>query len=151
MSIYTGRGDSGETCGGEKCECNIESIGKIDELLASMDFSLVTKLDLSDRFNIIKNKLAGICSNLALNKSEVNINENDVKLVENWINELPRVSSFVNFKTEQATRVNECRVRNRALERALVKFSKEKQIDSKILAYINRLSDYFFVLAASLN
>ena len=46
---------------------------------------------------------------------------------------------------------NVCRTVCRRAERCIYKINKSGEIDAKILKYINRLSDYFFILSRKLN
>ena len=53
--------------------------------------------------------------------------------------------------TMAAAQTHVCRTVCRRAERRIVALSEEATISPEVLQYINRLSDYFFVLAKKLN
>jgi cob(I)alamin adenosyltransferase len=61
---------------------------------------------------------------------------------------LPKLSRFVlPGGNEAAARAHICRTVCRRAEREVFRLKKKYPIDQRILSFINRLSDYFFVLA----
>jgi cob(I)alamin adenosyltransferase len=79
-----------------------------------------------------------------------------VKWLEQAIDRLndraPPLTSFIlPGGSEPAARVHVARASARAAERAMVALAASDPVNPQALAYINRLSDYLFVLARSIN
>jgi cob(I)alamin adenosyltransferase len=70
--------------------------------------------------------------------------ENEINRMEE---ELPKIDKFLIFKTEKSVKLNWVRTMVRRAERRIVALSKKESINPKLMAYINRLSDYLFMLA----
>jgi cob(I)alamin adenosyltransferase len=164
MKIYTKTGDSGQTSllGGSrvaKHHLRIESYGTLDELNSHIgflrDYSLGHKitaelLEIQDRLFTLGSLLAS-----EPGKSKVKIPEitgKDVEFLENAIdlmNEtLPEMRHFVLPGGHQA--VSSCHIARcvcRRAERIIVHLSEESEVPSIVLEYLNRLSDYLFVLS----
>ena len=66
-----------------------------------------------------------------------------------WID--PLTSFILPGGTELAARLHVARATTRAAERAMVELAAELPVNPAALAYINRLSDYLFVLARVVN
>ena len=65
--------------------------------------------------------------------------------------ELPELKNFIlPGGTEQACHAHACRVLARSVERKVVSLGEEKNTNSVVI-YLNRLSDYFFVLSRYIN
>ncbi|MBR5983553.1 MAG: cob(I)yrinic acid a,c-diamide adenosyltransferase [Bacteroidales bacterium] len=167
MKIYTRTGDKGTTSlvGGtriEKDDIRIESYGTIDELNSNIGMIrnfCIEKSD-DDTINIIQNKLFSIGSFLATPDEEAyekitakihKISEEDINNVEKEIDRisenLPPQKGFVlPTGCEITSWCNISRTVCRRAERRIVSLSKIGFIDKNIMLYINRLSDYLFVL-----
>jgi cob(I)alamin adenosyltransferase len=63
----------------------------------------------------------------------------------------PLTSFILPGGTELAARLHVARATTRAAERAMVALAAEAPVNPAALAYINRLSDYLFVLARVVN
>jgi cob(I)alamin adenosyltransferase len=63
----------------------------------------------------------------------------------------PLTSFILPGGTEGAARVHIARAAARRAERAMVALSAQAPVNPQALAYINRLSDYLFVLARAIN
>lgn len=152
MSIYTKTGDKGETRvfdkkSGElakisKNSCKIRAIGTIDELNSFLgivgDLTVVQR----DLFTI-NSILAG--GNLAFSKTKTKKLEREI---DEWEGELPVLKNFIIYSgTKKSTQLFYARALCRKAERSVVKLSKEQKIPESILTFINRLSDYLFMLA----
>lgn len=163
MKIYTKRGDKGETSliGGQrvpKHHVRIESYGTIDELNSYIG---VLRSFVKDRINTpvlpeIQDRLFTIGSLLASapgSKMIVpDLHDSDVELLEKSIDtmneELPELRSFV--LPAGSLQVSHCHVARcicRRAERLIVHLNEIETVEELILQYINRLSDYLFVLA----
>lgn len=168
--IYTKTGDSGETSllgKRVKKDClEIGTLGDVDELNASIGV-LKSMINESD-FVQIKNQLLDIQSNLfvigahiaALDIEIENIpklEEKNIVKMEDWIDEmekeLPPLHNFIlpggnNVAVQSFLTRAVCR----RAERHFVTLSgKYAALNPSIKKYLNRLSDYLFVLARFLN
>ena len=163
MKIYTKTGDKGKTSliGGTKVfksDLRIEAYGTVDELNSFVGLCL-DHLKSSNVLAEIQDRLFTIGSALACDPEKEtklkipDLHESDVVLLEKEIDKmnetLPVMKSFilpgghVTVSTLHVTRT----VCRRA-ERCCVKMEKkEMEIESHIIKYLNRLSDYLFVLA----
>ena len=163
---YTKTGDEGKTSliGGlrvAKYDDRVEAYGTVDELSAFIgvlnDQEGVTD-ELKSVLSVIQNKLFTLESHFALDEnSEVKkmipvLTIDDVAFIEHEIDvmneQLPELKSFVipggNLKASHA---HVCRTVCRRAERQGWRLASQHPIDTIDLKYLNRLSDYFFVLA----
>jgi cob(I)alamin adenosyltransferase len=168
MKVYTKTGDFGETSllGGtriSKAELQIESYGTIDELNSYMglirdqireDLLLVELIEVQDRLFTIGSHLANDQTKNKIKLPE--INEKDVERLEREIDmmdkELPIMKSFIlpgGHTTVSYTHIARCVCRR--AERQVVKLQENLVISPHIIKYLNRLSDYLFVLARKLS
>lgn len=164
MKIYTKTGDKGYTSliGGTrvpKHHIRIESYGTVDELNSYI--GLIRDQDITpDQKNILKeiqDRLFTIGATLAADpeKSKMKIPDihlSDAELLEHKIDEmnekLPELRHFILPGGHDA--VSFCHIARcvcRRAERICVDLSQESLVDNKIIIYLNRLSDYLFVLA----
>ena len=163
---YTRTGDEGKTSliGGlrvAKFDDRVEAYGTVDELSAFIgvlnDQEGVTEA-MKSVLGVIQNKLFTLESHFALDEnSEVKkmipvLTVDDVTYLEHEIDvmnaQLPELKSFVipggNLKASYA---HVCRTVCRRAERQGWRLAAQHPIDSIDLKYLNRLSDYFFVLS----
>lgn len=158
-TIYTGTGDNGTTslCGGTrvaKDHPRVEAYGTLDELNAHLGL-LAASLDNAvtiDFIEGIENSIFTIgCHLAAENDSTAPINDTDIEKLEKEIDaisaSLPPLRSFIlPAGSEQAARANVCRTICRRAERQMTTLGKEHKISHLAMVYVNRLSDYLFVL-----
>lgn len=168
IKIYTKSGDSGKTSllGGTrvpKYDERIEAYGTLDELNAFIGLIRDQEIDRHYRDVLIgiQNKIFAAESSLAADQPErrktlPRITEADITQLENEIdrmnNGLPGLKSFV--LPGGHTTVSYCHIARticRRAERLTTKLSEHFEVDSRILKYLNRLSDYFFMLARRLS
>lgn len=163
--IYTKTGDKGETSliGGTrvpKYHDRIEAYGTLDELNAHLGVvhdCIDDELTKNNLQNIIE-KVFRIESNIALDPEHLNqfnlpkIDSSDVKLLESEIDRmnetLPILSNFVLPGGNLAASF--CHVARcvcRRAERCIYRINIHQPMDALVLEYINRLSDYLFVLS----
>ena len=161
--IYTGTGDNGSTslCGGAriaKDHPRVEAYGTLDELNAHLGL-LVAALVNAETIGFIteiENNIFAIGCHLATEKgSECPICEGDIRKLENAIDDIgsslsPLKSFILPADSELAARANVCRTVCRRAERAMVTLGKECNISQLAMVYVNRLSDYLFVLQRQL-
>jgi cob(I)alamin adenosyltransferase len=162
MKIYTKKGDKGETSliGGERVKkhhIRIEAYGTIDELNSYIG---ILRSFTADQINTpvlpeVQDRLFTIGSLLASapgSKMIVpDLHDSDTLLLEKSIDrmheELPELKSFV--LPAGSAEIAHCHVARcicRRAERLIVHLSENQEIDPEIIQYINRLSDYLFVL-----
>jgi cob(I)alamin adenosyltransferase len=164
MKIYTKTGDKGQTSllGGSrvpKHHLRIESYGTLDEL--NSHIGLLRDQGLSDIMTSelleIQDRLFTLGSVLASEpgKSKVKIpeiSEADIFYLENSIDkmneELPEMRNFVLPGGHQSVSI--CHIARclcRRAERLIVHLSEESEVPETAIQYMNRLSDYLFVLS----
>tara|TARA_Y100000034_G_scaffold33124_1_gene40635 strand:+ start:1901 stop:2449 length:549 start_codon:yes stop_codon:yes gene_type:complete len=155
MKIYTKRGDDGTTFNGDgrvpKYDCSVDGQGELDELTAWIGMIRDKILDGKDLQKIQKD-LMEIGAQLATN--EQRIKEEDIALLESAIDymnsQLPELKNFILPKNTPEIHVARtvCRRtervvsgwRNNGPPYNLPKFNL-------VIPYLNRLSDYLFVLS----
>ena len=162
-TIYTCTGDSGNTslAGGTRVAKNhprVEAYGTLDELNAHLGL-LAASIDNAATIGFIEgieNCIFTIGCHLANeNNQESPVNESDIERLEREIDtisaSLPQLKSFIlPANSEQAARANVCRTICRRAERVMVTLGKECTICPRAMVYMNRLSDYLFVLQRQL-
>lgn len=166
MKIYTKGGDKGKTSLFDgtriyKDDIRVESYGNVDELNS---FIGVLVCSLEDQTTItllqkIQSTLFSIGSILAAGENpsfELQpIQAEPIELLEssidNYESHLPKLTNFILPGGNVASgHAHVCRTICRRAERRIISLSKEQNIDSNIIKYLNRLSDYFFVLSRKL-
>jgi cob(I)alamin adenosyltransferase len=162
MKIYTKKGDKGQTSliGGDrvpKHNIRIDAYGTIDELNSYIGIlrSFVKDGINKDLLPEIQDRLFTIGSLLASapgSKMIVpDVKNEDTELLENAIDqmnaELPELRSFV--LPAGSIEVAHCHVARcicRRAERLIVHLDELQEVEPIVLQYINRLSDYLFVV-----
>lgn len=166
FKIYTKTGDLGKTSliGGTKVpksHLRIESYGTVDELNSYI--GLVNDLldDETSKLMLreIQDRLFTIGSSLACDPDKEtgmkipDLKESDITVLENEIDKmnevLPQMKSFILPGGHQAvSTIHVVRCVCRRAERICVHMQEEKLfIDPLVIKYLNRLSDYLFVLS----
>ena len=163
---YTKTGDAGSTSlvGGRrvpKFDDKVEAYGTVDELSAYIgvlyDLEGVSEA-IRDTLSVIQNKLFTLESHFAMDKdTEIAkmipvLEEDDVAFLEGKIDamnvELPVLRAFVIPGGNMRASVSHvCRTVCRRAERQGWRLASHEEVDAIDLKYLNRLSDYFFVLA----
>ena len=163
FKIYTKTGDKGETSlfGGKrllKSHLRIDSYGTVDELNSFL--GLVR--DQTDDDNVrgmlkeVQDRLFTVGSNLASDPDKPlatpDLLETDVEVLEKAIDQmnevLPPLKNFILPGGHPA--ISTCHVARcvcRRAERLVVALAQEEAVEEIIIRYLNRLSDYLFVLA----
>ncbi|MFO7879056.1 MAG: cob(I)yrinic acid a,c-diamide adenosyltransferase [Bacteroidota bacterium] len=165
--IYTKQGDKGGTglLGGHKVRKNhkrLEAYGTIDELNSwiGMIRSYPAKQHEKDILIQIQRRLFMIGSYLAWDKEKATqkiedlpmIKEQNVECLEKEIDkmndDLPELKNFIMPGGDpQVSACHLARTVCRRAERRVVDVSEDTNLNPVIVRYLNRLSDYFFVLA----
>ncbi|MDE1824391.1 MAG: cob(I)yrinic acid a,c-diamide adenosyltransferase [Candidatus Micrarchaeota archaeon] len=164
---YTGKGDSGSTgilASGRlsKGDDLIEAIGCADELNSSIGIALFYIHDDQIRIDLkmVQNDLFIIGANLAsLNSDKVKKakfdSESIVRLeekVKHLGRSMPELKEFVlPGGSEGSVHLHLSRTIARRAERSVVRASANYAIDKTVLAYLNRLSSFLFVVSLYLN
>lgn len=164
-SIYTKTGDKGMTSlvGGKrvaKAHVRLDAYGTTDELNSFVG-SLIEKIEDEHDLEVlsyIQHKLFTVGSYLATEteaippKAASIITDKDITLLESEMDKidstLPPLRQFVlPGGSESAARAHICRTVCRRTERCIYRVKEEFPVDDLILMFVNRLSDYFFLLA----
>ncbi len=164
MKIYTKKGDDGTTglIGGtriSKSDLRIESYGTVDELNSYIGWvrDLSTRKEFANTLIEIQDRLFTIGSHLAADpvKSKMKLpsmSDDDITFLEKSIDEiesqLPEMKSFIlpgGHPAVSCCHVTRCVCRR--AERLVVALNDVDPVDPVILKYLNRLSDFLFVLA----
>ncbi len=164
MKIYTKTGDKGTTglYGGArvlKSHTRVESYGTVDELNSHV--GLVRDQEVNEgRAAILENiqdklLVMGAILGTEPGNSKVKvpaIHPEDIKLLEDEIDrmdeDLPVMKNFVLPGGHQS--VSFCHITRcvcRRAERLVIRLNEEEPVDPLVIQYLNRLSDFFFVLA----
>ena len=167
-NIYTRTGDDGTTSlnGGtrvSKTDVRVEAYGSVDELNAQLGL-LVTYLETeADRgvLRKVQNDLFAVGAYLATESGRAEerrmqgVSAADVAWLEQAIDEaedgLPAWRGFVIPGGSRGAAVcHVCRTVCRRAERRILELAKRVEVRSEVCAYVNRLSDYLFVLSRKL-
>lgn len=167
--VYTRTGDKGTTSliGGTrvpKYDIRLESYGTIDELNAHIGLVISYIKDQKDILFLrgIQNKLFDVGSHLATDQTKTTlhrtsiISKEEIEELEYRIDvmddNLPGLKSFIlPGGTTASSAAHICRTICRRAERRILELSEKVQISEELIAYVNRLSDFFFVLSRKLN
>ena len=167
--VYTRTGDEGMTSlvGGvrlSKADVRIEAYGTVDELNSHIGLlsSYVTDESIDSVLTRIQSDLFIVGTHLATDQSQTPLYpsailpEDEVGFLENEIDailsELPEKLGFVlPGGSISASQAHVCRTVSRRAERCVIRLANEATVGKEILQFLNRLSDFFFVLAKNLN
>jgi cob(I)alamin adenosyltransferase len=164
MKIYTKRGDEGDTqlLGGSMVKKNhikLECYGTIDELNAFIGNIYDHEISTCHKkvLKKIQNQLFNLGSCIAFDGKMENINlpnitQNSINMLEKEIDKMDAALSILkNFILPSGLlAVSKCHIARticRRAERNLVALAQKIKVDPLHLKYLNRLSDYLFVLA----
>jgi cob(I)alamin adenosyltransferase len=166
MKIYTRTGDKGTTAliGGRRVSKNhkrIEAYGTVDELMAftGLLHSKVPEdyrqflIEILDRLMTCASVLATDCTDCKVKLPE--ILESDIQKLENEMDSMDKtlkpLSHFVlPAGNEVVSYCHVCRTICRRSERLAISVSETESPCEMTVKYLNRLSDYFFVLSRML-
>ncbi len=164
--IYTKKGDDGTTSlvGGKrinKSSMRVEAYGTVDELNANLGYLVALMTDEHSICFIksIQEKLFSIGGYLASEPQKIvgniisceAISEMEVE-IDSMDSCLQPIHCFVLPGGNHAAAYSHvCRTVCRRTERRILALQNEQQIDANVLKYMNRLSDYLFILSRFLN
>jgi len=165
--IYTRTGDDGTTglvdgSRSPKHAARIEAIGAVDEANSALGFAICA-IDNADDLRRIQNDLFDLGADLATPGEDFTPGEMTLRIVDAQVESLEMAIDTINADlqplrsfilpggSEAAARVHVARASTRAAERKAAALAAAEPTNPAALAYINRLSDYLFVLARALN
>lgn len=167
MKVYTKTGDKGETSlfGGKrvrKYNVRIEAYGTSDELNSwiGLIHSQDIEKDYKKTLEIIQDRIFTLGAQLAADPDKPNLKmphivQGDIKLLEDKMDEmdesLPAMTKFT--LPGGNTVVSYCHLARtvcRRCERRVIELADNAEVDELIVQYLNRLSDYLFVLGRKL-
>src|SRR4030042_5748511 len=174
VKIYTKTGDVGTTSlfGGKRIEKNstrIEAYGNVDELNSQIGTIIAENppSDILKKLLRIQKELFVLGSDLATplefeskNKSQKvkvpRVTKAYVtrleKEIDSWSEKLPKLRNFIFPGGRKiGSKLHLARSITRRTERSIVALSQTEKINKNAQIYINRLSDWFFVLARYIN
>lgn len=163
--VYTGTGDNGTTSlvGGQriaKDDIRIEAYGTVDELnsyIGVVDSLTATDNPSKPMLRFIQNRLFNIGAYLASVPSATytpapGVDAADVERIETMIDvldaDLPAIRRFIlPGGTPLAAQCHVARTVARRAERRIITLAGNAPIDPQVVKFINRLSDFLFVLS----
>lgn len=173
--VYTKTGDKGETglVSGTrilKSDSRIDLYGELDELNSRIGFScshLSLDLEFQETVNFlhhIQSAIFDLGSNLACeveNRAKFNLPQlsdefvRELELeIDRLDHELPALKNFIlPGGTVTAAAIHLCRTNARTVERKLILYfeNTKEELPANSVVFLNRLSDYFFILARYVN
>jgi len=169
VQIYTKTGDDGTTglIGGtrvKKYNIRLEAYGTVDELNSHVGLVLSATGDQNVRevLTNVQSKLFVIGAHLAMDenagamKEQLPCTEKDIEMLEHEMDQmfeiLPKLNHFIlPTGCQAAAFAHVARTVCRRAERRIVELADQIDVDPNLVKYINRLSDYLFVLSRKLN
>ncbi len=165
--IYTRTGDQGDTRLGDmslvrKDNLRVAAYGEVDELNAVLGVVRLQELPegWDERLGQVQNDLFDLGADLAVpmtaEGSHLRIAPERVTGLETWCDEVndtlgPLDSFVLPGGTAAAAHLHVARTVCRRAERAVVMLADHEEIGTNVIAYVNRLSDLFFILARGSN
>ena len=158
--IYTRTGDDGSTGMADgtrvpKDDLLVHAIGEIDELNSQLAVLLYHSPDIfvAD-IQAIQNELFNVGAELAMNHAI--IEQGSVDVLEQSLDAMneslqPLKEFILPGGGLAASHCHVSRAVCRRAERSLVSLNKQHELNIHLLAYVNRLSDYLFVLARAIS
>ena len=168
--IYTRTGDDGTTglVDGSRCPkhaARMEAIGAVDETNSAIGLAVVALAgaEHGTALTRVQNDLFDLGADLATPGADFTPSEMVLRVVQgqvDWLesaidalnSNIPPLTSFIlPGGSEAAARTHIARATARRAERAMTALAAVEPVNPAALAYINRLSDYLFVLARAIN
>jgi cob(I)alamin adenosyltransferase len=168
MKIYTRTGDKGETSlyGGQrlpKDALRIEAYGTVDELNSVLGIARAENSydEIDQLLDRVQNTLFVLGSDLAtprsvdrkdirrISRSDADLLEQDIDRLENSLQ--PLRNFILPGGAKPAAHLQFARAVCRRAERCVVRLAHNEDIGEDVLIYLNRLSDFLFVLARFAN
>lgn len=160
MSIYTKKGDYGKTSlldtkHVSKSDDRIHLVGSIDELTSHLGIIKAShpKKDIREKIEQIQSNLYLIMASVAdqhnrqykLNEDEVTRIEEEIDRIQNFY---PKITKFIlPGENTLSAQIDIARTVARRVERTMASVAMKHNIDSVAKKFLNRLSDYLYVVA----
>jgi cob(I)alamin adenosyltransferase len=169
MKIYTKTGDSGETSlyGGERVQKfsqRVEAYGTVDECNSAIGMAraVLDDAQLDAVLAQLQNALFDVGADLAtpigskFEKNLVRMDSEDVLGLENLIDqfqlECPEFKNFVHpGGSSAAAALHLARTVARRAEREVLRLEAQEPCNHDVVLYLNRLSDFLFILSRVVN
>jgi cob(I)alamin adenosyltransferase len=166
--IYTRTGDDGTTglVDGSRLPKHaprLEAVGAVDEANAAIGWARLAAADHADDLARIQNELFDLGADLATPGEDFAPSDMVLRMIPGQAEWLERRMDALNETleplrsfilpggSEAAARLHIARTAVRRAERAMTALAAGEPVNPAALAYINRLSDYLFVLARTVN
>jgi len=167
--IYTRTGDDGTTglvdgSRRAKHDVRMQAIGEVDEANCAIGHAVIASSEEAARnLQRIQNDLFDLGADLATPGEDFAPSEMVLRVVASQVDRLegaidalneglPPLTSFIlPGGSEAAARIHIARAAVRRAERSAVALASTEPVNPQALAYLNRLSDYLFVLARATN
>jgi cob(I)alamin adenosyltransferase len=167
LKLYTRTGDEGKTSviGGrlDKHHIRVKAYGTLDELNSFVGLA-VTKMqqpqleDIALEMIKIQHELFDCGGDLSAVKPDYPFKTNEEMVlfleerIDHYITEAPELERFIlPGGADAAAFIHVCRTITRRAEREIVELKQTDTIHPIVLRYVNRLSDYFFAVARTVN
>lgn len=158
--IYTRTGDDGSTGMADgsrvaKDDLLVHAIGEVDELNSQLAVLLChAPADFVKDIRSVQNELFNVGAELAMNHAI--IEQGSVDVLEQSLDAMneslqPLKEFILPGGGLAASHCHVARATCRRAERSLVSLNKKNELNIHLMAYINRLSDYLFVLARAIS
>lgn len=168
MTIYTRRGDHGETSLADgsrvsKTSTRVEAYGTVDEANSAVGFARSVLMDpyVDDVLLFVQQRLFNCSSSLAfpgegISEAAPRVDEADVTFLERAIDAFQeRSGELTHFVIESgsdtASRLHVARAVMRRAERRIYLLAAEEPVPEQVLAFVNRCSDLLFAAARYCN
>lgn len=166
--LYTGGGDDGTTSlvGGQrvgKDSLRLDAYGTVDEFSAFLGMLSCSDCgeEIREVLSDVQNRLFDIGGYLASRPDGSGLppvanlckyREDIEAMIDKLDGETPKIRAFVlPGGCEAACRAHVARTVCRRAERRIIALASEEEVDSEVIKYFNRLSDFLFILARNLN
>lgn len=169
-NLYTRTGDGGTTSlvGGTRIKKNsprLEAYGTLDEFSAFLGCVLSDRLcpeEVRGQLHAVQNMLFNLGGYLACEVEQGatppawGLSDADIERMEGWIDALdeqtPKIREFVlPGGCMLAAKTHVARTVCRRAERRILDVADKEYVDPALIGYVNRLSDYLFILARYFN
>ncbi|MEF8880213.1 MAG: cob(I)yrinic acid a,c-diamide adenosyltransferase [Candidatus Nanohaloarchaea archaeon] len=155
--VYTRTGDEGRTdlSSGErvsKSSNSIEADGAVDELNSQTGLCAFYAEEKREELETVQNHLHILQAELANRDPDVKVSQDEIDwlegLCDDYQDECPPLRDFIIAGgCESASHMHKARSIARRTERRIVELDQDEELRPQVLAYINRLSDLFFLMA----
>jgi cob(I)alamin adenosyltransferase len=141
----------------DKDDLLLEAVGTIDELMVILNLDFRSSTRLPDG-QVIDRRLLGDLMNISGELAcDIKFDDLEKRIIfleeemEILKKEMPEIKGFLTFENKESTLLNLARTVCRRAERRVVSLYKRDKINKSILVYLNRLSDYLFILSVIKN